>query len=350
MSDAAQALGLKLKAERERRGVSAQKMANDMHLDGWVIEALEAGDYQRIGPAVYAKGHLKKYAALLGVSAVDGPAPAEAKPSPNVPVPIIRLEPPEAARLPRPALVAALAALLLVGAVLWLRPWHAAPSKPPATLARSRSPAASGAQETAASSPTASSPTASSPTASGAEQAAAVAASAADSEEPLPAPMSSEQGLPPGRAVPVASNLSTGVASAPPAVSDSAARLAPAAARSQASAASAELTPGVGRARLRLSFSADSRVDVYDYSGKAIFTGNGRANSVKTIAGIAPFRVYLGFASGVQLQVNDRTVAIGPQFVTGEVARFEAGADGVLRRDSRATSTSGATAAASPRG
>jgi len=34
---------------------------------------------------------------------------------------------------------------------------------------------------------------------------------------------------------------------------------------------------------------------------------------------------------------NDRAVAIGPQFFAGEVARFEAGADGVLRRDSRAT-------------
>jgi hypothetical protein len=40
-------------------------------------------------------------------------------------------------------------------------------------------------------------------------------------------------------------------------------------------------------------------------------------------------------ASGVQLEINNRTVAIGPQFVFGEVARFEAGADGVLRRDSR---------------
>ena len=94
-----------------------------------------------------------------------------------------------------------------------------------------------------------------------------------------------------------------------------------------------ELTPGVGRAQLRLSFSADSRVSVYDYTGKPVFTGNGRANSVKTLSGMAPFRVYLGFASGVQLQVNDRAVAIGPQFVSGDVARFEAGADGVLRRD-----------------
>src|ERR1700692_141619 len=56
--------GPRLKAERERRGLSAQKAADQLHLDGWVIDALEAGDYARIGPPVYAKGHLKRYAAL----------------------------------------------------------------------------------------------------------------------------------------------------------------------------------------------------------------------------------------------------------------------------------------------
>jgi cytoskeletal protein RodZ len=99
--------------------------------------------------------------------------------------------------------------------------------------------------------------------------------------------------------------------------------------------AAAVPTPGAGRARLRLSFSADSWVDVHDANGRRTFAGNGLANSVKTIAGAAPLRVYLGAGSGVQLEINDRAVAIGPQFFAGDVARFEAGADGVLRRDSR---------------
>ena len=115
-------------------------------------------------------------------------------------------------------------------------------------------------------------------------------------------------------------------AAAVPAAAQLAAAAAPPAARSSR-------PPGVGRARLRLSFSADSWVDVHDAAGKRMFAGNGRANSVKTISGMAPMRVYLGFASGVQLEINDRAVAIGPQFVAGDVARFEAGADGVLRRD-----------------
>jgi cytoskeleton protein RodZ len=82
-----------------------------------------------------------------------------------------------------------------------------------------------------------------------------------------------------------------------------------------------------------LSFSADSWVEVHDASGRRLFAGRGHANSVKTIAGAAPMKVYLGFASGVQLEVNNHVVAIGPQFVAGDVAHFEAGADGVLRRD-----------------
>jgi hypothetical protein len=91
-----------------------------------------------------------------------------------------------------------------------------------------------------------------------------------------------------------------------------------------------------------LSFSADSWVDIHDAAGRRTFAGNGLANSVKTISGAAPLRVYLGFGSGVQLEINDRAVAIGPQFFAGDVARFEAGADGVLRRDSRPDQTHGA--------
>ena len=119
---------------------------------------------------------------------------------------------------------------------------------------------------------------------------------------------------------------------------------APPAPAAQAVSPETDAAAGAGRARLRLSFSADSWVDVHDAAGRRAFAGNGRANSVKTIAGIAPMRVYLGFASGVQLEINDRAVAIGPQFLAGDVARFEAGADGVLRRDSHGASAPGMAA------
>jgi cytoskeleton protein RodZ len=315
MSEAAQALGLKLKAERERRGMSAQKMADDMHLDGWVVEALEAGDYQRIGPAVYAKGHLKKYAALLGVSPVDSPAAPDAKqPAAAARVPSIRLDQRASARrVPGLVIAGAAVAAALAGGAIWLRSWHAA-SGPKGPAAAQPSPVA-------------------------ANEAASEAAPSTGVDSTL-APSEGEIALPSAPAESAAATRALRTVA-----------LATPSAKRGPEAGAAELTPGVGRARLRLSFSADSRVDIYDFSGKHIFTGSGRANSVTTIAGIAPFRVYLGFASGVQLQVNDRVVAIGPQFVTGDVARFEAGADGVLRRETHPGPRNGAPAvAASPRG
>ena len=57
-----------LRAERERRGYSVQYAAEDLHLDVWVIEALEANRFAALGAPVYAKGHLRKYAMLLGLA------------------------------------------------------------------------------------------------------------------------------------------------------------------------------------------------------------------------------------------------------------------------------------------
>jgi cytoskeleton protein RodZ len=286
--------GSKLKAERERRGLSAQKAADEMHLDRWVIDALEADDYQRVGPTVYANGHLKKYAALLGLptteilAAFESRAPSRAESPAAGPSMLLssRDDGPSAHRLTLIQIGAGLAVALLLG-ILWWRPWHAhtkAPSAPPPTAMANAAPV--------------------------------------------------DKAVDPGivttaSAAPIATEVA-----APTVAGDSGV-----AAGADASTAP---VPGAGRARLRLSFSADSWVDIHDASGKRTFAGNGLANSVKTVSGAAPLRVYLGFGSGVQLEINDRAVAIGPQFFAGDVARFEAGADGVLRRDSRPDQSHGA--------
>jgi cytoskeleton protein RodZ len=299
MNESAALPGPRLKAERERRGLSAQKAADEMHLDRWVIEALEGDDYARIGPTVYAKGHLKKYAALLGLPPAEVMAGFDSGAQPRLesrsagPSMLLRQREDEtsgggSALLP----LAACAVLALAAGILWWRPWHAhgkSPSHPaPATAAAGATPAVNaepGLVSSAAASP----------------------ATARDAPATVAAP--------------------TELAAAPPS------------AAANTGTADADVTaqpvPGAGRARLRLSFSADSWVEIHDAAGRRTFAGNGRANSVKTVAGTAPLQVYLRFGSGVQLEINDRAVAIGPQFFAGDVARFEAGADGVLRRDSR---------------
>jgi cytoskeleton protein RodZ len=293
MNETAVPPGTKLKAERERRGLSAQKAADEMHLDRWVIDALEADDYKRIGPTVYAKGHLKKYAALLGLPTAEIMAGYESRPAGPVEItsagPSMLLstrdEGPAFGHWSPAQIVGCLIAAMLLAGVLWWRPWHqrsAAPVSSPAVAAASAVATPEGPAESAAVPSVAASPD------SRDTPAAPVAAPAIDN----------------GATVPAFDSV-------------------------------AVQTPGAGRARLRLSFSADSWVDVHDANGKRTFAGNGLANSVKTIAGAAPLRVYLGVGSGVQLEINDRAVAIGPQFFAGDVARFEAGADGVLRRDSR---------------
>jgi cytoskeleton protein RodZ len=306
MSEAAVSPGARLKAAREQRGLSAQKAADEMHLDRWVIDALEADDYKRIGPTVYAKGHLKKYAALLGLPAEEILAGYESRSHGSGEAVLSgagmmhapRADAPQARYLKPLPMALSVAAVLLLAGVLWWRPWH------------QRGPLRSVPQAAATVS---SSPLNESPDKAAA--ATAAAASSATVHETAPAPVAALSAPPSAAAAPAA-------AAATPAAVDAA-------------------VPGAGRARLRLSFSADSWVDVHDASGRRTFAGTGLANSVKTIAGAAPMRVYLGFGSGVQLEINDRVVAIGPQFFAGDVARFEAGADGVLRRDSRAEQSRG---------
>jgi cytoskeleton protein RodZ len=313
MTERVPSIGPRLKAERERRGLSSQKAADELHLDGWVIDALEAENYDRIGPSVYAKGHLKRYASLLGLPADEimagyeshAQAPqAEPVQTPNV---LLRTDAPVVSELvselPWPRIAGSVALLLLILGVLWWKPWHPRSSAPANDQSLAGNPSttpASGAAESSA----AAAPPAASPAMNG-----LIPTSLASS----PAPAPSLGGAP-----------GTGAAAA--------------------AGADAEAPAGMGRAHLRMSFSADSWVEIHDAAGRRVFAGNGRANSVKTVAGIAPMRVYLGAASGVQLEINDRAVAIGPQFMAGDVARFVAGADGVLRRDSRGAAAAGTPA------
>jgi cytoskeleton protein RodZ len=305
MSEAGESLGGRLKAERERKGFSTQKAADQLHLDAWVIEALESGDYARIGPSVYGKGHLKRYAGLLGLPADEIIAAYETRPAAPVEAaqaPALRMRAAETQDRAPPwatvAGVAVISVLVAAAAVLWWRPW----------LSRRAAATAGPAPRAVV-------------TADGIGAPKAAGGESADG-----GPVDGRHADP---VIPLADGTTPGGAHS--------ATAAAGAAVDSVAAGGTEPVPGLGHARLRLSFSADSWVEVHDASGRRLFAGRGHANSVKTIAGAAPMRVYLGFASGVQLEVNNHVVAIGPQFVAGDVAHFEAGADGVLRRDAHAS-------------
>jgi len=60
-------MGARLRRERERRDLTEQQAAEQLNLDPSVIRALEADDYAALGVAVFAKGHLRRFGALLGI-------------------------------------------------------------------------------------------------------------------------------------------------------------------------------------------------------------------------------------------------------------------------------------------
>ena len=63
--------GERLAAARRAHEISATDIAKELHLDELKIRALEKNDFAMLGAPVFAKGHLRKYAELVGVSADD---------------------------------------------------------------------------------------------------------------------------------------------------------------------------------------------------------------------------------------------------------------------------------------
>src|SRR6187455_650499 len=68
---APRSIGERLRAGRERAGLSVAAAAEKLHLDIKVIEALEADRFAEIGASVYVRGHLRRYADFVGESGVE---------------------------------------------------------------------------------------------------------------------------------------------------------------------------------------------------------------------------------------------------------------------------------------
>jgi cytoskeleton protein RodZ len=66
MSDNEPAIGQLLRTARERLGLSIVQAAERLHVDAAVIEALEEGRFASLGAPVFVRGHLRRYADLLG--------------------------------------------------------------------------------------------------------------------------------------------------------------------------------------------------------------------------------------------------------------------------------------------
>jgi cytoskeleton protein RodZ len=119
--------GAWLAAAREQAGLSLMQAAEQLHLDVSTVKALEAGRFEVLGAAVYARGHLRRYAELLGLPAQEVEKsflqlhPARSTPDLRHGAGLLQKSD-AGARALRPG-TAALGALVIViiGVVLWAR-------------------------------------------------------------------------------------------------------------------------------------------------------------------------------------------------------------------------------------
>jgi cytoskeleton protein RodZ len=250
----------RLREERERRGLSRGQVAEDLHVDEYMIVALEAGQFASLGAPVFARGHLRKYAALLGLE-VDKMLAAFDRESAQ---PLPELVPLTASAPLRPELAvkwlgAATVAAMVLGVAWWALTEREPAAEPPPVQAR-REPAT-----------------------------------------PAPAPVVAE----PVAAAPESPVVPSGAPAAP--------------------------APGT-TVRLRLNFSADSWAELYDAGGQRVFFDLGSANSVRNVTAVAPVKVFLGYADGVQLELNGKPLALPDEVRRGNVARFTVDERGNVRR------------------
>jgi cytoskeleton protein RodZ len=275
--------GAALSRARESRGLTQQQAAEQLNLDVSVIEAIERDDFAKLGAPVFAKGHLRRYGAMMGLVADDLVVAYEhAGAQPEVPtlVPRGRQEMMPVRGRPKWPWVVGGALLFVLAAGLatyvseyGLR-WPERAAQPVGTAAEV-GPATDG---TAAS--------------------AAVRVPDTAGVPPLASPESSVQ---------------------------------PAADAATAAADSAPPTVPPGHVSVRIGFAADSWVEVYDGSGQAVLYDLGRAGTQRAIAAAAPLSVTIGNAPGVTLAVNGRPAALPAVTGGGTVARFRIEADGTVR-------------------
>jgi cytoskeleton protein RodZ len=262
--------GARLRRQRELAGLSEQRAAEQLNLDAGAVTALESNDYAALGAPVFVRGHLRRYAALLGLpgdeilGAYDRSRDQLAQPT-LVPKSRAEMLPPRG-RVISPWLVGgALAFLAAAGIAAYLSAYGL---RLPVMVDVRGTDASAGTTSLADAGP-----------ASAAGQAAT--------------------GAPRDGAAPQGGGAATPV---PP-----------------------------GQVGLVFEFTTDSWTEVYDGSGRTVLYDLGKAGTRRAVAGVAPFSITLGNAPGVSLTVGGRRVNL-PVPPSGEtVVRFGIDADGTPR-------------------
>ncbi|WP_116809548.1 RodZ domain-containing protein [Steroidobacter cummioxidans] len=260
-----------LRRERERRSITQLHIAEELHLDARAVDAIEGNRFEALGPSVYARGHLRQYAALVGLSPqliIERYEALTGRQEIMAPLPTTLTASPVS--MERRSLAGPLwSGVALVALTLgwWLWSTVSTPGDPMQT---------------------------------------AIPDEAITDSGPLPSTLPPEPADTPEPAV-----------QSPPPVSNAVPE-----AEGPAAATAVEV-------RMRLQFNDASWTEIYDATGKRLMFGLGESGKVSTITGTPPLRVTLGKASAVTVQVNDRPVVV-PRRAGKDATKFVVGANGTV--------------------
>lgn len=307
----AKSAGDQLKRARESRNLTIQQVAQALHLDPWILEALEQNRFKDVGAPVFVKGHLRKYASEIGLDSQQlMEAYYAADDTPETPGLVTdtftRPQSDQHGRWPVIVVSALLALLVILVAFLWLR-GGAMPSF---------------FQDDEADSAADAVPTSSMP---------AVTTSANDRGVP--------REVAPTGSVETDEQASAGIAAE---VNQSVADKADKAVGSSASDEATEQTrspaadPGqdagqiagqdagqvAGQVRVDISLQNDSWVEIYDANNRRLFFDLARAGSTTNVTGKPPLQVLLGNSDDARVRVNDAVWPIPAAARRGKTARF----------------------------
>ena len=242
--------GERLAAARREKQISVLEIAKELHLDEPKVRALERNEFDALGAAVFAKGHLRKYAQLVDVDEDDVFADyyqlTRAEKLPPIVVGRTRVR----RELSPGPWIAAIIVLLAAAAAYW---WIGTREPAPATTAPVEEPA--GDAQTDA---------------------------PADDETVVLATATPDDVLEPA--------VEAGAGSVEPEPEPEAL--------------------AAGEIRLTLVFSGDCWTEISDADGRRLFFGMGRGGREIELTGPAPFTVLLGDADSVALQLNGSPYSI----------------------------------------
>lgn len=265
---AALGLGERLRSARKAKALSVAQVSEALHLEEALVVALEEERFAALGAPVFVRGHLRRYAQLVGLpvqSVLD--AYLAASPESSEPPALTRRRTESELTRVGPMALWVAGAVVLVGLAMFL----ASGDEEPATAVVPAAPAD--------------------------------AAQAALPRDPVPLadPIS-----------PVAAVLDSSPAATPVEPAQS---MAPDSALPANSAAPE-------RVQLVLAFAEDSWVNVTDAERRLLY-GLQRAGTRQELTGLPPFRLMLGNARGTTVLVAGNRYAIPPESITDNVARFE---------------------------